>query len=317
MTLRELLVDRISELKNYQDRTTVMYGQTLDRFRDFLGHEATVDDLDDLTVSKFLRWRAKTVHDPRRGLIKPASLAKDSAHIRALWTWLAKKRWKKSNGDLLEFPDYATPKVPKPIPKAYTADELRALLAAARCRKGAVAGIPAAWYWTTKLWAMFVTGERIGAVMQLRWSEVDLERRTLTFLAETRKGRRETLTSEIPPALAKMLGNQKRAPGDRVWPWLDDREMLSCYASLRVLCKTAGVPYKAFHSIRKSTASYLKKAGVSAKDQLGHSSEEMAERHYYDENIVGRESNLDYLPDITDAPPKPADEPPKGDDQAA
>lgn len=306
MTLRELLVDRIAELKNYEDRTVVMYCSTLDRFRDFLGHEPTVDDLDDLTVSKFLRWRAKTVHDPKRGLIKPASLAKDSAHIRALWTWLAKKRWKRSDGELLEFPDYARPKVPKPVPQAYTADHLRALIAHARRRKGVVAGKPAAWYWTTKIWAMFVTGERIGAILRLRWGQVDLERCTLTFLAETRKGKRETLVSAIPPELAKMLACEKGAAGDLVWPWLDDRKMLSCYSSLKILCRTAGVPYKAFHSIRKSTASYLKKAGISAKTQLGHASEEMAEAHYYDGDIVGRESNLDYLPDITDGPDSPA-----------
>lgn len=310
MTLRELLIDRVAELKNYEARTTEMYCQTLDRFRDFLGHEPTVDDLDDLVVSKFLRWRSKTVHDPRRGLITPASLAKDSAHIRALWTWLAKKRWKKGNGELLEFPDYARPRVPKPVPRAYKADELRALLAAARHRKGLVAGKPAAWYWTTKLWAMFVTGERIGAVMRLRWGQVDLDRCTVTFLADTRKGRRESLTAPIPAGLAKMLAPQKGAPGELVWPWLEDRKMLSCYASLKVLCRTAGVEYKAFHSIRKSTASYLKKAGISAKGQLGHASEEMAEMHYYDEDIVGRESNLDYLPDITENPPAGKDDRP-------
>jgi integrase len=273
MTLRELLVDRIATLKAYEERTVEMYCQTLDRFRDFLGHEPGVDDLDDLTVSRFLRWRAKTVHDPRKGIISPASLAKDSAHIRALWTWLAKKRWKKADGELLEFPDYARPKVPKPQPKAYKVDELRLLLAAARRRKGLVAGIPAAWYWTTKLWAMFVTGERIGAILQLRWGQVDLKGGTLTFLAHTRKGKRETLTSPIPPQLAKMMATQQRAPGDLVWPWLEDRAMLSCYASLKVLCKTAGVDYKAFHSIRKSTASYLKKAGIAAAGQLGHGRE--------------------------------------------
>jgi hypothetical protein len=110
-------------------------------------------------------------------------------------------------------------------------------------------------------------------------------------------------------ALAKMLAMQQGAPSERVWPWVEDREFLSIYGSLRVLCRTAGVPYHPFHSIRKSTASYLKKAGVSAKKQLGHSSEEMAETHYYDEEITGRESNLDYLPDITQ---RPADRPDAG-----
>jgi integrase len=305
MTLRDLLRDRIAPLKNLSDRSVVMYESTLDRFRDFLGHEPTVDDLDDLTAAKFLRWRASTVHSAKRGLISPASLAKDSAHLRSLWTWLAKKRWKKANGELLEFPDYARPRVPRPVPKAYKAEELTRLVQAARHRKGLVAGKPAAWYWTTKIQAMFQTGERIGAIMQLRWSEVDLERHTLTFLAATRKGHRETITRPITPELAQALAIHKGAPGERVWAWLDDRKMLSCYSSLKVLCKTAGVPYLPFHSIRKATASYLKLAGISAKKQLGHASEEMAETHYYDEEITGRESNLEHLPDLTANPRKP------------
>jgi integrase len=301
MTLRDLLVERVAPLKNLSDRSVQMYLSTLDRFRDFLGHEPTVDDLDDLTAAKFMRWRQTHQHS-RFKLISPASLAKDSAHLRSLWTWLAKKRWKRSDGELIEFPDYARPRVPRPVPKAYKADELAKLVDAARHRKGLVAGKPAAWYWVTKIQAMFQTGERIGAVLELRWGQVDLERHTLTFLAATRKGHRETITRPISPALSKMLAVQKGPPDARVWAWLDDREMLSCYASLKVLCRTAGVPYKPFHAIRKSTASYLKRAGISAKKQLGHSSEEMAENHYYDEEITGRESNLEYLPDIGKPP---------------
>ena len=308
MTLRELLHDRIAPLKNLSARSVVMYDATLDRFRDFLEHEPDIGDLDDLVLSKFLRWRSTTVHDARRGLISPASLAKDSAHLRSLWTWLARKRWKKPDGELLEFPDYARPRVPRPVPKAYNAADLAKLVQAARHRKGYIAGKPAAWYWPTKIQALFQTGERIGAVLELRWEQVDLERHTLTFLAATRKGHRETITSPITPALAKMLAMHKGAPGERVWPWLDDRKALSIYPSLKVLCRTAGVPYHPFHSIRKSTASYLKKAGISAKKQLGHSSEQMAEDHYYDEDITGRESNLDYLPDI-DNPPSDNDRP--------
>ena len=306
MELRELLIERFAPQKDICDRTVLMYLATLARFRDFLGREPVVDDLDDLTVAKFIRWRRITQHSKWK-LISPASLAKDSAQIRTLWNWLAKKRWKRSNGELIDFPDYARPRVPKPVPKAYKADELAKLVEAARHRKGLICGKPACWYWTTKLQAMFQTGERIGAVLELRWSEVDFERHTLTFLAATRKGHRETITRPITPDLAKMLACQKGPPEARVWPWLDDREPLSIYPSLKVLCRTAGVDYKPFHSIRKSTASYLKRAGISAKKQLGHSSEEMAETHYYDEEITGRESNLDYLPPIDKPPEKPAE----------
>lgn len=297
MTLREIFLDKIAPHKDLSDRTSAMYEATLDRFRDFLGREATVDDLDDFVAARFIRWRRVTQHSQYK-LISPASLAKDSAHLRSLWTWLAKKRWKKADGELLEFPDYARPKVPKPVPKAYKAEELAQLVAMGKRRKGLISGKPAAWYWPTKIMAMFQTGERIGAILALRWSEVDLERCTLTFLAATRKGHRETITRPITKELAKMLATQKGPPEARVWPWLDDREALSAYNSLRVLCRIAGVSYKPFHAIRKSTASYLKRAGISAKKQLGHSSEEMAENHYYDEDITGRESNLDYLPPL-------------------
>ena len=303
MTLKELLIDRFAPHKDLCERTVTMYVATLARLRDFLGREPTVDDLDDLTIAKFLRWRRVTQHSKWK-LISPASLAKDSAHIRTLWNWLAKKRWKRSDGEMIEFPDYARPKVPRPVPKAYKAEELVRLVEVGRQRKGLVSGKPAAWYWPTKIMAMFQTGERIGAVLQIRWSEVDLERHTLTFLAATRKGHRETITRPITPDLAKMLAAQKGPPEARVWPWLDDREPLSAYNSLRVLCRVAGVDYKPFHAIRKSTASYLKRAGISARKQLGHSSEEMAENHYYDEEITGRESNLDYLPDL-DKPQQP------------
>lgn len=297
MVLRELLLDRIAPLRQYSDRTVVMYGQTLDRFRDFLGHEPTLDDLDDLIASKWVRWRAMTPHGLARP-VSPASVAKDSAHLRTMWTWAAKKRLKKSDGSEIEFPDYQRPRVPKPRPKAYTADDLQKLVAAAKHRRGLVAGVPAAWYWMTKIMGMFETGERIGAILELRWGEVDLDRCTLTFLAHTRKGHRETITRPISKRLAELMRSEKRGSDARVWPWLDDRKHLSMYASMKVLCRTAGVEYKSFHAIRKSTASYLKRAGVSAREQLGHASEEMAEMHYYDEEIVGRANHLDLLPEI-------------------
>ena len=65
-------------------------GQTLDRWRDQLGHEPTVDDLDDLAVSRFVRWRATTPHRGR--LASPATTRKDLAHCVSLWNYLARKR---------------------------------------------------------------------------------------------------------------------------------------------------------------------------------------------------------------------------------
>lgn len=298
-TLRTLLVERIAPLKDLLPRTVELYCDTLDRWAEYLGRDPGVDDLDDLGVAKFLRWRAEN-HRRTRGNkpLSKGSVAKDSAQIRSIWNWCAKKRLKKADGELIEFPDYKRPVVPRPRPQAFTADELRRLLTAARHRKGLIGGVAAAWMWPTMIQAMFETGARIGEILALQWSEVDLERCQVTFLAENRKGHRETITRAISPQLAKRMGCGKRAPGDLVWPWVEHRNSKCIYNSLRVLCRCADVPYKSFHSIRKATASYLKAAGVSARQQLGHSSEEMAERHYYDAKIVGTQSALEHLPDI-------------------
>ena len=298
-TIRTLLIERIAPLKDLSQRTVDLYCDTLDRWAEYLGHDPLLDDLDDLGVAKFLRWRADN-HRRRHGNapLSKGSVAKDSAQIRSIWNWCAKKRLKKTNGELIEFPDYKRASVPRPRPQAFTSDELRRLVETARHRKGFVSGVAAAWLWPTMIQAMFETGARIGEVLAIRWSEVDLERCQLTFLAETRKGRIETITRAISPQLALRMGCGKRAPEELVWPWATGRGANSIYSSLRVLCRCAEVPYKSFHSIRKATASYLKAAGISAKTQLGHASEEMAERHYYDARIVGTQSALEHLPDI-------------------
>lgn len=297
MNLRQLLVERIAPSRQYSDRTTTMYLQSLDRLRDYLGHDPTLDDLDDVTVARFLKWRGAHGVGQRRPA-SPASVAKDSCQIKSMWGYCAKKRLKRSDGTDIEFPDYRNPVVPKPVPRAFTAEDLHLLVRMARHRRGYVGGKPAAWYWITKIMAMYQTGERLGAILELRWGQVDLERNSLTFLASTRKGRRETITRPITHRLARLLAEQKGPPEARVWPWLDDRHLLSIYNSWRILCRLAGVEYKSFHAIRKSTASYLKRAGISAKGQLGHATEGIAELHYYDEEIVGGINHLDALPDI-------------------
>jgi integrase len=296
-TLRTLLIDHYAPLHYLTDRSIVLYLSTLDRYRDFLGHEPTLDDLTDLQAVRFVKWRSATPHGLKRP-VRPASVAKDVTQLRALWTWAAKKRMTRSDGQLIEFPDFKRPHVPKPVAKAYTVEEVSALLRQARTRKGMVGRVPACWFWMTLPRAQWEVGGRIGELMALRWNEVDLERCRLTFLAETRKGKRETLVVQISKELAGWMATQRGTPGDLVWPWFEGRKELSLYNSLRVLCRTAGVRYLPFHSFRKSTASYIKKAGGSAKGQLGHASEEMAEDHYYSQDILEGESALDYLPPL-------------------
>jgi hypothetical protein len=103
MTLRDLL-SVYSTRHGLKDRTTALLSSTLDRFDSFLGRSATLDDLDDMTLARFAKWRAEDRHW-RGKLPRPATVKKDISHLSALWTHAAKKRMTRSDGVLIEHPD--------------------------------------------------------------------------------------------------------------------------------------------------------------------------------------------------------------------
>jgi hypothetical protein len=90
MTLKELF-ERYGDLRNLDPKTMVLYEMLLGRLRTHLGHEPTVLDLDDLTISRYLRARATDLHKGRP--IRPASVQKDKVMIAAVWNLAARKRW--------------------------------------------------------------------------------------------------------------------------------------------------------------------------------------------------------------------------------
>lgn len=303
MLLRDLLVDRYSVLRNLKDRTVLLFGQSLDRLADFLGREPELSDLDDLTISKFLRWRAATPHRGR--LPSPASVAKDKAHIASLWNFAARKRLAP---DLL-FPDLPRLKVPKKAPRGYTVQEVSALVRQAKRRKGHIGSVPAPAFWVSLVEAAWYTGERIGGLLGIRWSEVDFDHCTLTFLGGTRKGGTDTISRQITPQLAAMLKARQGKPDEFVWPWLQHRTENAIFNSMRLMALQAGVKPRGFHAIRKASGSYVKAAGGDATEHLGHANPRTTRDHYLDPTITGQQSALDYLPPLDldeDGPQSPA-----------
>lgn len=299
MLLRTLLHDRYAILKNLSERSVEVYSITLLWFDRFLATResrapgpASLDDLDDLAVASFLRWRATQIVRGRR--VSPATVAKDRVQLLALWTFAAKKRMKTIAGEPVDFPSLPQAKSIHRIPVAYTLDEVKAMIAIARTRVGHTGAVPSGWWWSTILGAAFVTGERIGALRQLRWGQVDLVRRRITFLAETRKGGRADAVRQITPALARELAAHVGAPDELVWPW--PLRPLSIYASLKKVCLRAGVKPRGFHAIRKASASYVAAAGGDASAHLGHGDPTIARDHYLDPRIVQEPTGLDFLP---------------------
>jgi integrase len=297
MTMRELL-ERYGLLMNLSDRSMTLYGHTIDKFAEFLGREPLITDLEDVAVSKFLRWRAT---NPCRGrVVSPHTVAKDRSQLLAIWTWACKKKLHPG-----EWPGLPRGKRVRRTPTAYTLDEMSRLVRAAKARRGAMSGVPSAWWWSTILQTAWQTGCRIGELLALRWREVDTSQGRLVFLAETRKGKERDLVAPITATLAAELETRRGQPDALVWPRTG--HPLSHYASMRLLCKAAGVPARAFHAIRKSSASYVAAAGGDATAHLGHADPAMTRGHYLDPRITETHRGLDFLPplDLEGGPGKP------------
>jgi integrase len=278
MTFREL-AERYSTLRNLSTKTVTLYGQLANRLDAFLGREATIADLDDLVISRYLRWRAATPGWMGR-LPSAASVQKDKVMIQAAWNLAARKKW------AADFPELPRIKVPERLPtgRAYTLADVATLINRAKRRHGKTGGMPSAWWWSTVLYAAYCTGERFTALTSLRWGQVDLERGKVVFLGETRKGSTRDIQRDIPPELVKMLSAQQGPPDALVWPW--DRKSRAQWNSLKLLCKLAGVRYRGFHGFRRTAASYAALAGgrAAATQMLDHADPNL-QRVYVDTDI--------------------------------
>ena len=294
MTLRELLTNRYAPVKGISARTVAIYGHTIDRFSEYLGREALVTDLEEDTIAAFLAWRGKTVHSARRGIPSAGTVRKDRTQLLALATYGFRKRL------IEEFPIVRQVRGAKKLPRGFTAAEVARLIVAARQRQRTLSGLPAGWWWSTLIYAAVCTGERFEALTSLRWGQVDLDRRRVVFLAGTRKGSTRDIERAVTPQLAAMLAEHRRGPGDLVWPW--DRATRSHWASLQVLCRSAGVEYRGrgFHGFRRMAASYAALAGgAAAATQLLDHSDPALQAVYVDPLICPRDTcSVDTLPPL-------------------
>lgn len=308
MDLRALLLERYAVMRDLREPSVKKHLYTLDRFREFIAAtfparnpEPTLSDLDDLLVMRFLRWRAQTIHHGR--LPSQSTVSKDRDNLLALATFAAKKRMRPTPAEepieFLVLPN--RPPVLK-IPVAYTIEEIARLVQLARTREGLAGGQPAGWFWSTLLQAGFLTGERIGALLGIRWREVDTAGRMLTFLAATRKGRQRDIQRSITAELAGELEPRRQGDGDLVWDWCRDHDYHSLWPSMRLLCRRAGIRITGFHALRKASASYIAAAGGNAQEHLSHASPAMTRDHYLDPRIVGRQSGMEFLPRLDLSP---------------
>lgn len=282
MLLHDLLMREYSPLRGLSARTERLYAFTLAAWEGILGHQPTLDDLNEVAVARFLAVRSREV--------SPATVAKDRAQLVALWNFAAKR------GLVDRWPEVRRVTVPERVPEAWTTEQFRRLLAAATLEQTTLAGVPARRWWRALLLLAYDTGERIAALRALRWADVRED--DVIFRAETRKGGRRDIARPFGDSTGLALDAIREPRRDLVFPW--DRHPSYLWGRLGIILKRAGLPNDRrckFHRIRRTTASFYAAAGGDATRLLDHSSPAVT-RRYLDPRIVGGLSAPSVLPAV-------------------
>ncbi|HEY4310552.1 MAG TPA: site-specific integrase [Pirellulales bacterium] len=269
VTVRQLYIHfyRPLKLRAASPKTDYQYKINIDSFERFLGREPLLTDFDDEVIGALLSWIVQ------RGR-STATANKAASHLLALFNFAARKRF------VQQFPDVTRLTEPVRIPKAWSETDLRRLFAALYAAPGKIAGVPAGLWWVALHQLLWWTAERIGAVRQLRWSDVDLETGWLIVPAEFRKFQTSDKATELPPAALEALRAIRNPGRTLIFPWPHSDEYL--WTVYREIRKRAGMPIDAkssFHRMRKTAASFFEAAGGNATELLGHSSRAVTMRY--------------------------------------
>jgi integrase len=286
-------------LRGKSKETARLHRHSIRQFGKFLARSPSLADLTDASLSRLMHWGRE------RGLAAP-SVNKWRNHLCALWRFAARK------GMVKDWPDVEADVEPEKIPKAWLAGELSALFEACRRQKGWIGGVRADLWWVALHFVAYDSSERIGAIRQLTWDNVDLGDGWVTFPADTRKGGQKARMYRIAAETIESLKLIQVPHRKLVFPWDGDQNYL--WEKYGTVLKSAGLPAdreSKFHRIRRTTASYYEANGGNATELLGHSSRKVTLR-YLDPRIVKSPQAIDRLP-RPGGTIQPPSEPPNGD----
>jgi integrase len=170
------------------------------------------------------------------------------------------------------------PRLPEPEPSWWTADEVRAILNATGSPRDRLL-----------LMTLARTGQRVGVVRSLRWSDLALDAREPVINFRRGKGGR-VFTFPIDKVLLRQLVMYREmarpAPDDPVFLSRNGGPLSSSQVEriIKAACRRAGVREAAAHEFRRSCITNLLHAGVAfdvvSRDIAGHKNPQTTMRHY-------------------------------------
>ncbi len=248
-------------------------------FQKWLERSATLADLTERNLNRWIIWlRATGRKEPtirnRRGV------------LMSLW------RAALSDGLISESPDNVQiVKRVNGVPVAWSIDEVRDLLRAARTlkgrygmmRRGRGPWIPRRWYWVAYIRTAWDSGLRKGDLLQLRISEITPDgllvvRQEKTGYPHIIKLRKKTLAAihaTFPPRR------------NVIFPWPASVYGKSFYPEFRALVDLSGIRPGSSKWLRRSSATAIEaKHPGSAMAHLGHRTPGLAYKHYVDPRLL-------------------------------
>lgn len=185
-------------------------------------------------------------------------------------------------------------------PRCWRIEQFATLVGAASRLDGQMQNSPvarSAW-WTSLLLFLYDSGSRVGAALQLRKEDVDLERRCILLDADNAKtglGQVVTISDQTAAWLAKVM----QGPGELVWPNVISRTTL--WRHLNDMLESVGLPTdrrSKFHKIRRTHATYLAICAslAAAQRSVGHTSAKMTMESYIDPTLYREISAANVIP---------------------
>lgn len=213
--------------------------------------------------------------------------------IKALWRWCAQR------GLITSWPTSQRLKAPEPYRRAWSADEMRRILAACAKMTGEYEGISAAHWWRVWHLIQWDTGERTGALLALRWEW--FTGIALDIPGASRKGGKHAYYLLSQQTIDELRRFRKPAR-DLIFPGGCKQSFYNRYTRLLTL---AGLPTTRRHKpqrVRRSHLTYWHMGGEDAQQRAQHASGDTTARHYLDETLLPQVDPSTVLPSILTPP---------------
>jgi integrase len=281
--LAPLLEDFFSlDIEINDEQTRYLYRLALKNFGEAIGRPPNLTDLTNDNLARMTR----TLLNRRLAV---ATVNERCRRVAKFWEFLARR------GSIQVWPIRIKLPEPARTPVAWLRPELARIFGAVKSLQGEICGVPRAKWWRALLLVDWDTGERIGALLALKWSYIAADG-WMHVPAEVRKGKRKDMTYRLAPDTLDALNAIRLPLRELLFPWPHDENYI--FNRFEKILERAGLPTdrkSKFHRIRRSVASHYEGAGGNATRLLGHEDRRTTIRSYLDPRIVEQGQAIDLL----------------------